>query len=86
MIDYQFSTKMDGTIAITSQFDHNKKLNKDSSLYKFIWVREGELELEIDHVKMVLHKDEIIPLTPLHHINIDAVKGEYLTVLFNSNF
>lgn len=86
MIDYQFNTRMDGTIAITSRFDENKKLSKDASLYKFIWVRKGELELEIDHIKIVLHENEIIPLTPLHHINIDAVNGDYLTVLFNSNF
>lgn len=85
-IDYQFSTRLDGNIAITSQFHKNATLQKNTTLYKFLWVRSGEISVEVDHVKMVLHEDEIMPLTPLHHLDIDAVDGEYLTVLFNSNF
>jgi AraC family transcriptional activator of pobA len=85
-IDYQFNTRLDGNIAITSGFHRNPTLQKNTTLYKFLWVRDGEVAVEVDHVKMVLHKDEIMPLTPLHHIDIDTVEGEYLTVLFNSNF
>lgn len=85
-IDYQFNTRLDGNIAITSGFHRNPTLQKNPTLYKFLWVRDGEVAVEVDHVKMVLHKDEIMPLTPLHHIDIDTVEGEYLTVLFNSNF
>lgn len=85
-INYQFNTRLDGNIAITSGFHRNPTLQKNTTLYKFLWVRDGEVSVEVDHVKMVLHKDEIMPLTPLHHIDIDAVDGEYLTVLFNSNF
>ena len=33
-----------------------------------------------------LSEGEIIPLTPLHHIEFKAINGEYLTLLFNSNF
>src|SRR5574344_689557 len=85
-IDYEFSTRLDGNIAITSKFHENKALQKDSTLYKFLWVRDGDVSVVVDHVKMTLHKNEIIPLTPLHHLDIDAVNGEYVTVLFNSNF
>ena len=35
---------------------------------------------------MHLEKDEIISLTPLHHVEVKRVEGEYLTFLFNSNF
>lgn len=31
-------------------------------------------------------KEEMISLTPLHHVQIRGVGGEYLTFLFNSNF
>ena len=85
-IDYLFSTRLDGSIAITSKFHENRTLQKNPSLYKFIWVRDGEVSVEVDHVKTTLHKDEIMPLTPLHHLTIDNVDGYYLTVLFNSNF
>lgn len=86
MIDYQFNTRLDGNLAITSKFHDNKALQQNATYYKFLWVREGEITVEIDHVRSVLHKDEIIALTPLHHLKIVAVDGEYLTVLFNSNF
>jgi AraC family transcriptional activator of pobA len=86
MIEYHISTRMNGDIAITTQFHNNKELQRNTSLYKFIWVRSGELHVEVDHVKMTLHKNEIMPLTPLHHISIEKVDGEYITVLFNSNF
>lgn len=41
---------------------------------------------EVDHVVMHLEKEEMISLTPLHHVQIRGVGGEYLTFLFNSNF
>ena len=85
-VDYQFSTRLDGNIAITSIFHENQALQKNSTLYKFLWVRSGDVSVVVDHVKMTLHKDEIMPLTPLHHLGIDTVNGEYITVLFNSNF
>ena len=59
-------------------------MQKDNTLYKFIWVQSGSLRLEIDHVPTTLVKGEIIPLTPLHHIEFKAINGEYLTLLFNS--
>lgn len=61
-------------------------MQRDRSLYKFIWVRHGTLDVEVDHVVMHLEKEEMISLTPLHHVQIRGVGGEYLTFLFNSNF
>lgn len=85
-IDYQFNTRLDGTLAITSSFHENKTLQKDNSLYKFIWVKSGTVSVEVDHVNMVLNKNDVMPLTPLHHLKINSINGEYITVLFNSNF
>lgn len=85
-MEYQFSTPLKGNISLSSNFHENKTLQKDKSLYKFIWVQNGNLTLEIDHVVMTLKQDEIIPLTPLHHIEFKEINGDYLTLLFNSNF
>jgi AraC family transcriptional activator of pobA len=86
MIEYVFSTRLNGNVVLTYHFHESKNLLSDKSLYKFIWVQSGRLVLEIDHVPMVLEKDEILPLTPLHHIEFKEVEGDYLSLLFNSNF
>ena len=86
MIDYQLNTRLNGNLAMTFCFHENKALQQDTTLYKFIWVRSGNLILEIDHIPIQLEQDEIISLTPLQHIEIKSVEGEYLTFLFNSNF
>ena len=64
----------------------NQALRKDKTLYKFIWVQNGTITLEIDHIDITLGKDELISLTPLHHIEFKEINGTYLTLLFNSNF
>ena len=85
-MEYCLSTRLNGNVAMTYNFHRNKSLLEDKSLYKFIWVQEGFVEAEIDHVSVRLEKDEIISLTPLHHIEIKETAGEYLSLLFNSNF
>lgn len=85
-MDYQFNTRLNGNIAMTYHFDENTSLKRDKTLYKFIWVQSGTLSIEVDHIPMCLTKDEIVTLTPLHHLEVKEVKGEYLTFVFNSNF
>lgn len=85
-MEYIFNTRLRGNIALTDSYHTNLALQKDNTLYKFIWVQSGSLQLEIDHVPTTLVKGEIIPLTPLHQIEFKAINGEYLTLLFNSNF
>ena len=77
-MEYIFNTRLRGNIALTDSYHTNLALQKDNTLYKFIWVQSGSLQLEIDHVPTTL--------TPLHHIEFKAINGEYLTLLFNSNF
>lgn len=86
MIDYQLTTPLKGSLILTDAFHLHPFLARDKTLYKFIWVQSGRLSLEIDHLPLQLEKDEIISLTPLHHIAFKEVEGEYLTLLFNSNF
>ena len=85
-MDYQLNTRLNGNIAMTSSYHERASLQRDKTLYKFIWVQSGTLTLEIDHIPMRLEKDEIVTLTPLHHLEAKEVDGEYLTFVFNSNF
>lgn len=85
-MDYQLNTRLNGNIAMTSSYHERASLQRDKTLYKFIWVQSGTLTLEIDHIPMRLEKDEIVTLTPLHHLEVKEVDGEYLTFVFNSNF
>lgn len=85
-MDYQLNTRLNGNIAMTSSYHERASLQRDKTLYKFIWVQSGTLTLEIDHIPMRLEKDEIVTLTSLHHLEVKEVDGEYLTFVFNSNF
>lgn len=78
-MDYQLNTRLNGNIAMTSRFHENKPLQRDKTLYKFLWVQSGTLAIEVDHIPMKLAKDEIVTLTPLHHLTIKEVAGEFLT-------
>lgn len=80
-MDYQLNTRLNGNIAMTSRFHENKRLQRDKTLYKFLWVQNGSLAVEVDHIPMRLAKDEIITLTPLHHLEVKEVEGEYLTLV-----
>ena len=71
-MEYIFNTRLRGNIALTDSYHTNLALQKDNTLYKFIWVQSGSLQLEIDHVPTTLVKGEIVPLTPLHHIEFKA--------------
>lgn len=51
-----------------------------------IWICGLYLDIEIDHVVMHLKENEIISLSPLHHVDMLRAEGDYLSLLFNSNF
>lgn len=85
-MEYYFRTRLKGSIILTPSFHRNIVLQRDKTLYKFIWVQKGKLTLEVDHIQIVLNEDEILPLTPIHHIVIRKIEGDYLALLFNSNF
>lgn len=85
-MDHLLRTPLKGILALTDAFHSDRALQKAENLYKFVWVRSGSLTLSIDHVPTQLEAGEIVPLTPLHHIDMLEVEGEYTTLLFNSDF
>ena len=49
------NAKIKGRIVLTDSLHEDPDLLKDKTLYKFIWVDSGEVELDIDHQHVVLH-------------------------------
>lgn len=83
---FQYHSKLKGTLALTNSYLTETALQKEKGLYKFIWVRQGSITVEIDHQEMLLIQDDVISLTHLQHLQFNSIDGEYLTMLFNSNF
>ena len=81
-----YHTKLKGKLALTDTYAEEKTLQKEKGLYKFIWVRQGSINIEVDHQEMLLKENDIISLSHLQNIEIKSVDGEYMTLLFNSNF
>ena len=46
-------------LALTTSYHTEKSLQKEKSLYKFIWVRKGSITLEIDHQEVILAENEV---------------------------
>ena len=83
---YLYRTKLKGCVAMTPHYHSDTELQQDKSLFKFVWVKEGQLTVEVDHVVMTLQANDLIALTPLHEFQIRHIDGTYITLLFNSNF
>lgn len=85
-MDLIFHTPLDGNLVLCNDLHASGELQRHERLYKFLWVREGVLSLEVDHIPAELHAGELMSLTPLHHIERMRVDGDYLALLFDSNF
>ena len=83
---YLYRTNLKGCVAMTTHYHEDTPLQSDKSLFKFFWVKSGYVDFEVEHVMMRLETNEVIALTPLLHVRVCEVQGEYLTLLFNSNF
>lgn len=71
---------------MTDSLHEDPDLLKDKTLYKFIWVDSGEVELDIDHQHVVLKKGQLVPLSHLHHLEFLRIKGKCYALMFNGNF
>ena len=71
---------------MTDSLHEDPDLLKDKTLYKFIWVDSGEVELDIDHQHVVLKKEQLVPLSHLHHLEFLRIEGKCYALMFNGNF
>lgn len=80
------NSKIKGKVILSDSLDINPTLLKDKTLYKFIWVTAGEIELNVDHQSILLKAGQLITLSHLHHLEFDQIDGTYFALMFNSNF
>lgn len=81
-----FNTNLDGYIALTDELHNNSQKLNDKELYKFICVLEEDIELEVDYMPLHLKANEMITLSPVHHLKFIQNNSKYIAILFNSNF
>lgn len=80
------NSKIKGKVILSDSLDINPTLLKDKTLYKFIWVTAGEIELNVDHQSILLKAGQLITLSHLHHLEFERIDGTYFALMFNSNF
>ena len=80
------NAKIKGRVVLTDSLHEDLDLLKDKTLYKFIWVSSGEIELDIDHQQIVLKEGQLVPLSHLHHLEFMRIDGRYYALMFNANF
>lgn len=84
-MNLMFNTSLKGNLVLCGDY-REACLLRHPGLYKFVWVRHGGLSLEIDHIPLELHAGELVPLTPLHSLEVIRADGDYLILAFDSNF
>ncbi len=84
-MELSFSTPLKGNLILCELREGVADLPK-KQLYTFLWVRNGEFSLEVDHVPVRLGASDLVPLTPLHHVENLRGEGEALALMFDSNF
>ncbi len=82
----KYNTKLNGTIALTDEYYSQKELQREPGLYKSLWVRSGNVSVVVDHQKMSLSSNEVISLSHIQHLDLIKADGDYLMLVFNSNF
>ena len=85
-MEYACITPLQGSLIVTDDFHNSESLLQNKDLYKFIWVLEGSLDLAIDNMEINMVKNQVIPLSNVHHIRFTRISGKYISILFNSNF
>jgi AraC-like DNA-binding protein len=78
--------KVKSRLILCDTLEKDVELLRDKTLYKFIWITEGEVELFINHERLVFHAGEIVSLSYLHHLKLGKINGTYRVMLFNNRF
>ncbi|MDR1258231.1 MAG: AraC family transcriptional regulator [Tannerellaceae bacterium] len=78
--------KVKSKLILCDTLEKEVELLRDKTLYKFIWITDGEVELIINHESFTFHAGEIVSLSYLHHLKLGRIDGSYRTMLFNNRF
>lgn len=78
--------KIKSKLILCDSLDKDVELLRDKTLYKFIWIMEGEVELIINYESFIFYAGEIVSLSYLHCMKLGSVRGRYRAMLFNNRF
>ena len=78
--------KVKSKLILCDTLETETELLKDKTLYKFVWVTEGTIELVINHERLTFYAGEIVSLSYLHRVRLGDVKGSCRAMLFNDRF
>lgn len=78
--------KVKSKLILCDTLETEPELLKDKTLYKFIWVTKGEIELVINHEHLTFQAGEIVSLSYLHRVRLVAQNGSCRAMLFNDRF
>ncbi len=85
-MELSLTTPLKGRLLLSDDLARSTDLLRGESLYKFVWLRHGTATLSVDHIPITLHTGEVLPLTPLHRMELVSIEGEALVLAFDSNF
>jgi AraC-like DNA-binding protein len=80
------NVKIKSKLILCDSLEKDVELLRDKTLYKFIWITEGEVELIINYEPFTFHAGEIVSLSYLHSMRLGKVNGRYGAMLFNNRF
>ena len=71
-MEYTYITPLQGSLIVTDDFHSRDSLLRNRDFYKFIWVREGSIDIEIDHMGTPGKRPgySLVQFTP-HHLYQD---------------
>ncbi len=79
-------SKLKSKLILCDTLQVEPELLKDKTLYKFIWVISGKIELIINHQHHEFKAGQMITLSYLHYVELGKINGIYQALLFNDNF
>jgi AraC-like DNA-binding protein len=80
------NSKIKSKLILCDSLEKDVELLRDKTLYKFIWITEGEVELIINYESFTFHAGEIVSLSYLHCLKLGKINGRYRVMLFNNRF
>lgn len=86
-MEYQYRTKIGGTVALSNNFNNITNEFQSKHLYKIFFSRNNNLSINIDHIDYNLSSNQILAISPYQHIELPVSDTDnYLVVTFDSNF
>lgn len=82
----ELAARLDGRLVLTDRLPQEAQLVAAADLYKFVWVRNGSVVVEVDRIPERLGAGDALALSPLQRLRFPRTQGACRALCFNSNF